>query len=174
MDETVRNILKAEPWEKHMRRLTAFAMILFDMHQCSGIKPSALRSMDPVDFAMQAIEDVYGGKRAWDAEKYPNLYKHLEWVVRSLISNAVRSAASSHGSDAAPPEHGGNDSDDDVILAFHAYLADEPDLQRIVECVYYGHLERVDIAGCAEITQAQMTNARKRLQRRWHAYRAAH
>lgn len=174
MDNAARTILNSEPLDVRLRRLTAYTKRLCDFYCAMGVKPHAFSGKDPVDFAMEAIEAVYSGQRAWDPSVYPHLDKHLQFAARSIISNALRSADNKI-SLVQPADAVGttDDANDDFLLDFHEYLADEPDLQTIVECIYYGNLKREDIADCAEITPTKMTNSRKRLQTRLRAFRNA-
>lgn len=47
------------------------------------------------DFAMEAIMKLFEGKRNWDASKHPDLLIHLKLVVKSLISNHMKSSVKS-------------------------------------------------------------------------------
>jgi len=47
------------------------------------------------DFAVQAIEKLFEGTRAWDFRRFPDLLIHLKGIVKSLISNHLKSSARS-------------------------------------------------------------------------------
>lgn len=49
-------------------------------------------SVDSETFAVQAIEKLFEGSRAWDIERFPDLLIHLKGIVKSLLSNHFKTS----------------------------------------------------------------------------------
>ena len=86
-------LLREADWERIYPSLVAYArnrLWALPSVQAGGLLPQGMR---PEDIAQKAIRLVFEGKRQWDPVAEPDLSRYLALsVIRSLISNAVRSA----------------------------------------------------------------------------------
>lgn len=88
--------LKAIPereWGDIYKELTAYAE-----HRLVkvGFEPRSEKdNVTGEDFAVQAIEKLFEGTRAWDFSRFPDLLIHLKGIVKSLISSHLKSSARS-------------------------------------------------------------------------------
>ena len=88
--------LKAIPereWGDIYKELTAYAE-----HRLAkvGFEPRSEKdNLTGEDFAVQAIEKLFEGTRAWDFRRFPDLLIHLKGIVKSLISSHLKSSARS-------------------------------------------------------------------------------
>ena len=179
MDDELRSRLDQEDWDEHLERLIVFADRLikqsFWRGEHSRLAPGG---KEAVDFAMESIVDVYTGAdtgvRTWDPLKTPNLRSHLFGVVRSKISNAFNAAENKdiRINDDMPEPSPAESPDDTFLWELFDDLADEPDLQKVIEAVVDGHDKRSEIADALGLAPSEVSNLRKRLGRRITAYRA--
>jgi len=80
-------------WGDIYKKLTAYAE-----HRLVkvGFEPRSEKdNVTGEDFAMQAIEKLFEGTRAWDFIRFPDLLIHLKGIVKSLISSHMKSSARS-------------------------------------------------------------------------------
>jgi len=173
VDKAIRSALKEQDWEDIFRRLTAHAQRLIKAltwrGEWGGFVPGG---HEATDFAMEAILDLYTGVRKWDPMTQPNLLAHLQNIVRSKISNAVRSSENRAELRESEEEAGSQqDPYDTFILDLLDYLDDEPILQKVVECLADGYTDRADITDRLGIEAMEVTNLRKKLARRIRDFR---
>lgn len=90
--DKVLDLLEAADWNEIILKLTYYALWRVrrytwrsgDSNQLSGGKT-------PEDITFGAIEKVWSGTREWDPGKYPNLLRHLMWIVDSDIEHLFSS-----------------------------------------------------------------------------------
>ena len=87
-------LLNEADWERIYPSLVAYAKNQLWLARSGGLPP---QGMQPKDVVQEAIRLVFEGKRKWDPITEPDLGRYLaKSVIRSLISNAVRSAGHYH------------------------------------------------------------------------------
>lgn len=154
----------------------------------------------PEDVVHSAIEKVLTGVRSWDPAIQPDLELFLASVVDSELSHLVESWEHRHVRPAAALPAAGDDPDRAVqdpiqdtpspaagpaeaaarreeadrqeafAAAFVASMADDPMLQRIVECIVADVVKPGEIAQRLGIPVTEVYNRRKQLQRRLTAF----
>ena len=82
--DRVLELLEAADWNDIIVRLTYYATLRFKRY---GWKSNLPKGNSPADAALNAIEKVWDGTREWDPDKYPDLLKHLKWIVKSDIEH---------------------------------------------------------------------------------------
>lgn len=188
------------PWHLTIPRLRRHARERASRLTWSGSYRGPLPGgRQPEDVVNAAIEKVLTGARVWDETAQPDLAVFLESVVDSEISHLVESwehrhvrpAAALPGSadederDADPiagipsPAAGPLESvvggeearrQDALAAAFIEYVADDPVLKRIVECIMADVVKPGEIAARLGIPISEIYNRRKQLQRRLTAF----
>lgn len=175
--ESLESFLDSQPWDDIIDELTAYArkrmLRQYWRGERNGLPPGGTEA---IDFAMQAIEAVYTGRRKWDRIKYPEFRWFLMLVVKSLVSNAATKAENRLEMEfpddvevAAPPTL--FDDEDTFVLELLDYLNDEPELQKVIGCIEKGITDRREIATALGVSQSDITNMRKKLSRRLTAFR---
>lgn len=86
------NLLKDQDWENIAKRLTHYAIWRMSLY----LRPSDSierfpEGKTPEDMACGAIEKVWSGERNWDPAKYPDLFTHLTWIVKSDVGHLFSS-----------------------------------------------------------------------------------
>jgi RNA polymerase sigma factor (sigma-70 family) len=90
---SILNQLTDNQWGVLLKQLTLYAEFKLDN---IGFQPrSELDSLNGEDFAQEAIKRLIEGRRKWDPQKHPDLLIYLKLVVKSLISNHIKSSRSS-------------------------------------------------------------------------------
>ncbi|WP_285011102.1 RNA polymerase sigma factor [Pedobacter faecalis] len=93
MNESLLKILDAQDWDNVIIRLTAYVI-----QYCKWKRYRLPKGLEAEDIALSAIEKIYSGKRAWDYQKEPDLFNHLQSVANSVIINELKSAGASETS----------------------------------------------------------------------------
>lgn len=183
-NEHLRTILDEETWLLYLKRLTVYADMSIKKHYWRGETGGPVPGgKEAGDFAMDAIMDVYTGKRAWDPEQEPDVLRHLFGVVKSAISNSSTEKQNKQDNrlddddDYQENAESANDpsrlqkmEDADFVLEVCEHLKDEPELLEVAECIMNGCLKRAEIARCLKLTPDEVTNRRKRLERKLGTY----
>lgn len=86
--DRVLKLLEAADWDDIIIKLTYYATFRFKRY---GWKSSLPKGNSPADVALNAIRKVYDGTREWDPDKYPDLLKHIKWIVKSDIEHLYSS-----------------------------------------------------------------------------------
>jgi hypothetical protein len=86
--DRVLELLKAANWRDIIIQLTYYATIQFRRY---GWKTGLPKGNSPDDIALIAIQKVWEGTRDWDPDKYPDILKHLKWIVRSDVEHLFSS-----------------------------------------------------------------------------------
>lgn len=86
--DRVLELLEAADWRDIILRLTYHAVFQFRRYSWKSGLP---KGYSPEDIAVSAIEKVWDGTRDWDPDKYPDLLKHLKWIVSSDIEHLCSS-----------------------------------------------------------------------------------
>jgi RNA polymerase sigma factor (sigma-70 family) len=192
-----RALLEQHHWETTIPRLVKYALDktrrLYWQGKLGGDLPGGQQAEDLVE---EAIEKVRSGERKWNPYDQPDLYEYLRSVIDSLISHLVNSRENRVVIRLVP-----NDDDKDPInrfpdraatpldrllqeereasserwfWGFHSSLADDPPLQRYIECIYEypTNIKPSAIAEQLGITLAEIYNLKKRLKRRLTKYLA--
>ena len=184
VNEHLQATLDEKTWQLYLKRLTVYAHKLIKSHywrgELGGLVPSG---KEAEDFAMDAILDVYTGKRAWDSNQEPDLLKHLFGVVKSMISNQSKKAQNKqddrlddnddyeeYAESSNDPSRLAEMEDVEYVVEVCDHLEDEPELLEVVECIMKGCLKRAQIAECLGLTRDEVTNRRKRLNRKLEAF----
>ena len=85
-NDRVLELLEVADWDDIVIRLTYYAVIRFNRY---GWKSNLPKGNSPDDVALNAIGKVWDGTREWDPDKYPDLLKHLKWIVKSDIEHLL-------------------------------------------------------------------------------------
>ena len=83
-NDRVLDLLEAADWNDIAKKLTYYAIFCFDQYSWRSDLP---KGNSPDDIALKAIEKVWDGSREWDHDKYPDLLKHLKWIVKSDVEH---------------------------------------------------------------------------------------
>ena len=86
--DRVLEFLETANWRDVIFRLTYYAVIRFRRY---GWQSNLPKGNSPEDIALNAVEKVWDGTRDWDPDKYPDLLKHLKWIVKSDIEHLFSS-----------------------------------------------------------------------------------
>lgn len=86
--DRVLKLLEAADWRYIILRLTRHAIWRFRRYSWKSGIP---KGCSPEDIANNAIMKVFDGTRNWDPDKYPDLLKHLIWIVNSDIEHLFSS-----------------------------------------------------------------------------------
>ncbi len=90
---TLLHKLTDNQWSTILKQLIIYAELRLNR---IGFEPrSEIDSVNGEDFAMEAIKKLFEGERKWDHAKHPDLLIHLKLVVKSLISNHIKSSVKS-------------------------------------------------------------------------------
>lgn len=90
--DKVLDLLKVQNWPDIIRRLTYYAIWRAKRYSWNSGSINRLpEGKTPEDIACSAIEKVWSGTRAWDPDKYPDLLKHLMWIVNSDMGHLFSS-----------------------------------------------------------------------------------
>ena len=82
--DRVLELLEAANWSDIIIQLTYYASIQFRRY---GWRTGLPKGNSPDDIAIIAIKKVWDGTRDWDPDKYPDLLKHLKWIVKSDVEH---------------------------------------------------------------------------------------
>ena len=83
-NDRVLELLEAADWDYIIIRLTYYALYRFKRYDWQSNLP---KGNSPADVVLNAIRKVWDGTREWDPDKYPDLLKHLKWIVKSDIEH---------------------------------------------------------------------------------------
>ncbi len=86
--DRVLELLEVANWRDIIIQLTYYTTIQFRRY---GWKTGLPKGNSPDDIALIAIQKVWEGTRDWDPDKYPDLLKHLKWIVRSDVEHLFSS-----------------------------------------------------------------------------------
>lgn len=177
-DPEVIERLNAQDWEDLYEDLVAYATIR--VQELSWERgPGALpEGKGPEDFAKEAIESLYTGRRTWNYEQYPNLKNVLTGIIDSLVSNLVTSAEHRRSKDVEPSdletfyadisseEPDGEVRAEDIEERMRQAVADDPELEFVFEAMLEGH----DPESIEELIEAedrqQVYQLRRKVRRR--------
>lgn len=183
--------------DEFMERLISFALRRKRAHYWRGVWDGHLPGGNEAkDIACEAVDDVLLGRRTWDPEKKPDLLDFMRSVVNSKISHLVESAENEKDElalaatskdgvdhfDTLPNKNAATaaiqlqekedeERNSELILSFYDFVADDKLLQGIVGCTIEGVTKRAEIAAALKVTEHEITNANKRLDRRFKEFR---
>jgi hypothetical protein len=85
-------LLEAADWKNIIFKLTRYAFFMASKYTWkTGKSDQLLGGKTPEDIACEAVEKVWKGNRDWDPDKYPDLYTHLKWIVKSDLGHLCSS-----------------------------------------------------------------------------------
>lgn len=87
MDEEILEILNKQDWDTILIELMAYAVWLCRVKHRKNIS----ESIEPEELVMAIVDKVYGGERKWNPKADPDLLKYLKSVIKSHLSNQIRS-----------------------------------------------------------------------------------
>ena len=102
---------------------------------------------EPKDFAEEAIESLYTGRRTWNCEEYPDPKQVLTGIIDSLVSNLVESAEHRRSKDVEPfdletfyedissEKPDGEVRAEDIEERMRQAVADEPELEFVFDAM---------------------------------------
>lgn len=198
--DDVLKLLASHPWGETVPRLTKYALEKMRRRYWQGVFGGpAPGGAEAKDIAQASIEKVLKGQREWDPVRQPDLYEHLRGIVDSEISHLVESwenqnllseAALSPKADAErgtpsvlndcpspelSPEAALLEKErerlsEEFFWDFFEFLAENPLLQAILECLMEGIDKRSDIAAKMAIKTKEFDNLKKQLRRKLKAF----
>ncbi len=151
------------------------------------------------DIVAEAVEDLLLGKRAWDPVQHPKLFGFCCDIIDSEVSHLANSKVNRNES--APPEpKDGEDRDyfalladqqaltpaqtairreeeaenDAIFSALIEFFAEDPLIQRLLDCFLEGTWKRAEVAAKLQVSEQEITNAKKRMERKLPDFRAKH
>jgi hypothetical protein len=84
--------LESMDWSDIIIKLTRYARWRALRYKWRTGNPDQLPAgMTPKDIAQNSISKVWIGTRAWDPDKYPDLFVHLKWIVDSDMNHLFTS-----------------------------------------------------------------------------------
>ncbi len=86
--DRVLELLEGADWRDIILRLTHHAIWRARRYSWKTGLP---KGNSPEDIAISAVEKVWDGTRNWDPDKYPDLLKHLKWIVNSDLEHLFSS-----------------------------------------------------------------------------------
>jgi hypothetical protein len=111
--EKIYRLLDEADWKTIILRLTRYAFFVSVKYYWNSGKAGHLsEGKTPEDIACDAVVKVFNGTRAWDPDKYPNLLKHLEWIVKSDIEHLFSSSEHKMTAKALRRRNDGDDQSD--------------------------------------------------------------
>lgn len=131
--------------------------------------------MNPKELVDLAIERCLDGKRRWSKSSgYPDLESFLRWVIRSLVSTAVKADSRSHVDvdvDGDVDQQAADDGElenmqSDIVATIERCASDDDDLTNFYLAVIDGNTKREDIASALGWDVAKVSRVRIKLQRR--------
>ncbi len=153
---------------------------------------------DATDVVAEALDDVIHGRRAWNPQKDPDLFAFMRSVVNSKVSHLRtgeenqqcrmaleekddegRDRIEQLPTDAATAAEELQASEDesrngDLLLHFYDFVAGDDLVRRIVGCAIDGVEKRADFAAALNVNEQEITNATKRMERRFKDFRKTH
>jgi DNA-directed RNA polymerase specialized sigma24 family protein len=88
MDEELLEILNNQEWDKILIELMAYAVWLCQVRYHKSVP----ESIEAEELVMASVDKVYGGDRKWNPETDRDLIKYLKSVIKSHLSNQIRSS----------------------------------------------------------------------------------
>ena len=188
----VRKLLEEQLTEEMLKRLMAHAVRKANRLSWRGILGGPMPGGDEAkDVVINAIKKTWTGPGNWNPQEQPDLFLYLKGVVDSDINNLVNSWAnrnllldlpdpSTQRQPAAlvvaslAEDESRRDEErrsDEFFWGLYEYLKKEPDLQRILDCLFEGIVKPRKIASKLDVNAKEIYNARKRLRRRLEDYR---
>lgn len=157
--------------EKHLRSIGWYSNEKLASHK-----------LTPMELVDRAIDRCIAGKRHWKkGSNYPNLESFLRWVIRSLLSSAVKSSSRDQADlddngvvdpasdEPSPQDEVVNAERSAVVAAVECCAQDDNDLSDYYLTVIAGHTKPRDIASELGWDVARVNAARVKLQRRLEA-----
>ena len=90
--DSILNLIENADWKNIILKLTYYALQRSKVYKWKlGKADQLLGGKTPEDIACGAIEKVLSGTRTWDTEKYPDLFTHLKWIVKSDMDHLASS-----------------------------------------------------------------------------------
>jgi hypothetical protein len=158
-------------WEEHLDRLTLYASCKIARLYWRGCVP------DPRDFALKAINTTLTTKN-WNESRHPDLLDHLKSVVDTDIANDIRAmenvrrqVSDESSSVERVAEHSVADLffDEEAGREFRqkvqAVVTGDDLALKILECIDNNISSNDEIALLHNISEEEVVNARRRLQR---------
>lgn len=141
IDQKTFERLKAIPehvWGGIYKRLVNYAD---DKLRLSGFERRTENDViDAEDIVCDAIEKIFDGTRAWDFEKFPDIEIHLKGVVKSLVSNHMKSSKKKPFIKEVAREVQPVDPNDDVIPTQFFYDDESSDL--LITEAHWAYIEK--------------------------------
>ena len=184
-----------------LERLTHYALNESRRRAWRGVWNGHLPSgKEAQDLADDALADIIIGIREWDLAKHPDLFKFLCDVIHSELYHLATSAENRKGRlsveqpEETKPEFVDHPlsrpdspnacealvskeeeaSNEALFFALHEFFAGDTLVQRVLDCIFEGTDKRADIARQLKVTEQEITNARKRMERKFPEFRETH
>jgi hypothetical protein len=197
----VRTQLEQHSWEETIPRLELYALKKARRLYWQGIMDGNMPTgQEAADIVLEAIEDILTGKRSWAPTTQPDLFAHLKSIIDSKLSHLAKSWTNRHvrAESALSAEDDnaiGNPSPlmqfpdpapapaetvlraeeervaEEFFRGFYEYLHEEPLLQQVIGCIV-DDLKPSDMAAHLGVPPKEISNRRKKLQRRLVDYQA--
>jgi RNA polymerase sigma factor (sigma-70 family) len=187
--------LSSQDWEELIKELMAYTVSRLQNRSWLGVWSGHLPGgAEARDIVMESVSDIISGVR--HADPSVELTAFLKQVIRSKISHLVWSAENRRTQrlDPAPAEKEldkeiadhGPDRDETttefvsveteeinsrLLSLLIDHVSDDPDLQKVLECNLDGVFKREEIAKRMGKSVSEITNVKKRLNRRLETFR---
>jgi len=90
--DKVLDLLEAADWKDIILKLTRYALWKASRYTWrSGNPRQLIGGKTPEDIALEAVEKVWSGVRAWNPDKHPDLLRHLMGIVDSDLNHLIHS-----------------------------------------------------------------------------------
>lgn len=193
-----REYLEKQPWNEIIPKAVLYAARRLEFYEWQGSwKGGSPMGRTAEDFVNDIITKLLqGGGRDWDPVKYPDFLEVLCGMIKSKISNALKSkenkkniceAALAAAKQTPTPmdalEHPSSSTDspllnqekdkenDQWLMAFMTHIEDDADLMAVLDCKFQGIFKPADIAQRLGIDSQKMENLQKKWKRRTEDFR---
>ena len=91
-EDKILALLEAADWKQIIKKLTHHAIWRASLYTWKSGSPYLLPGgKTPEDVALEAVGKIWSGTRDWDPDKYPDIFVHLKWIVKSDIGHLFSS-----------------------------------------------------------------------------------
>ncbi len=188
-----REYLEKQPWDEIIPRAVLYAARRLEFYEWQGSwKGGPPMGRTAEDFVNDIIAELFqGGGRDWDLNKYPDFLEVLCGMIKSKISNALKSkenrkniceAALAASRQIPAPldtlEHPSSSTDEAVLnrekdaendkwlMSFMGHIQDDSDLMAVLDCKLQGIFKPAEIAQRLGVDSQKMENLQKKWKRR--------
>ena len=182
--DKVLDLLEAADWKDIILKLTRYALWKASRYTWRSGNPKQLvGGKTPEDIALEAVEKVWSGVRAWDPEKHLDLLKHLMGIVDSDLNHLINSlefkktysvpdyAIIDEADKTGNPEEQmisreSDENEERVKAEFYEMVKGDEDLEMLLICFEEGIDKAEEIAAETKWDKQKVYNLKRKLSRK--------